>query len=321
MSMRRRISVGTFLAVTLLAWLPCTDAFAQASRTVTGADGRTVEIRDTSRIVTIGGAVTETVFALGHGKSVVAVDQTSTFPAAVRTKPNIGYMRALSAEGVISVVPTLIVAIEGSGPPDVIEILSRAAIPFVLVPEGHDEASVLRKIELIAKVLGEEARGKAITQAIGEDFRAIAAVRERIEEKRNGVFVLTVGSGAPTVGGTKTSADGIFALSGVDNAMKSVTGFKPAVAESTLAAAPEIVVTMIERNHGLDPDSMFALPAFAGTPAARNKRLISIPSYYLSFGPRTAHAARSLAASVYPELAFPALPPRPWTDRDQAGQK
>jgi iron complex transport system substrate-binding protein len=304
----------------LFACVPCADA-AGAARMVTGADGRTTEIRDTSRIVTIGSDVTEIVFALGHGGEVVAVDQTSTFPAAVRAKPNVGYMRALSSEGVIAVAPGLILATAGSGPPNVIEILSRAAIPFVVVPEGHDEQSVLRKIELIARVLGEEERGKAMTNAIAEDFRALQAMRERIGKKRKGIFVFAVGGGTPTVGGSKTAADGIFTLGGVENAMHEITGYKPAVAEATLAAAPDAVITMTERNHSLDADTMFALPAFAGTPAARAKRLVSIPSYYLNFGPRAAHAARNLAAAVYPELGLPALPARPWTNAGTAGEK
>jgi iron complex transport system substrate-binding protein len=78
---------------------------------------------------------------------------------------------------------------------------------------------------------------------------------------------------------------------------------------------------MIDRNHGLDAETMFALPAFAGTPAARAKRLLSIPSYYLNFGPRTAHAAQKLAAQVYPELHLPQLPARPWTNGEQAAAK
>jgi iron complex transport system substrate-binding protein len=302
----------------VFAWLP---GVAAEPRTVAGPDGRTIEIRDASRIVTIGGAVTEIVFALGHGGDVVAVDQTSTYPAAVKSKPNVGYMRALSAEGVISVAPTLILATEGSGPPDVIDILSRAAIPFVVVPEGHDEQAVLRKIELIARVLGEDERGKAMTNAIAEDFRALQEIRHGIEKKRKAVFVFAVGGGTPTVGGSETSVDGVFALGGIDNAMKAMSGYKPAVAEAVLAAAPDVVVTMIERNHGLDAETMFALPAFTGTPAARTKRLVPISSYFLNFGPRTAHAARDLAASVYPELNLPALPVRPWTSAENASGK
>jgi iron complex transport system substrate-binding protein len=190
-----------------------------------------------------------------------------------------------------------------------------------MVPEGHDEQSVIKKIELIARVLGEEERGKAMTQAIAEDFQALKLARQRIEERRKGLFVFAVSGGAPIVGGSNTSADGIFALAGVTNAMERMTGFKPAVAEATLAAAPDVVITMIDRNHGLDAETMFALPAFAGTPAARAKRLLSIPSYYLNFGPRTAHAAQKLAAQVYPELHLPQLPARPWTNGEQAAAK
>ncbi len=81
--------------------------------TVKDASGRSVEIADISRIVSIGGAVTEIVYALGFGEKVVAIDLTSGFPAAVRKLPSIGYMRTLSPEGVMSLTPTIILAIEG----------------------------------------------------------------------------------------------------------------------------------------------------------------------------------------------------------------
>lgn len=306
-------SLRVILATVVVAWLACANTIAAEPRTVTGGDGGKVEARDISRIVTIGSAVTEIAFALGHGEQIVAVDLTSTFPPAARGKPNIGYMRALSAEGVMSLAPTVILATEDSGPPDTIEILSRAGVPLVIVPEGYDEAAVIRKVRLIAEVLGEEKRGAEMIQGIAQDFDALETLRKRITDRRKGIFVFAIGNGAPTVGGSDTSADGILELAGIDNAMKAMNGYKPVVAESTLAAQPEVVVTMIDRNHGLDADAMFALPAFAGTPAAREKRLIPIPSYYLGFGPRTPQAAYKLAAAVYPELSPPPLPTRAWT--------
>lgn len=310
-------------AIATLAWAACTSgiAAAQSDRVVVDARGRVVEIRDTSRIITIGGAVTEIVFVLGHGDQVVGVDQTSTFPPAARKKPNVGYMRALSAEGVLSLAPSLVIATEGSGPPDVIEVLANAAIPFLIIPEGHDEGAVLRKIRLIAQAIGKEDRGAEIVGAIAGDFARVRKMRKRIERPRKATFVLAIGGGTPTVGGAGTSANGIFALSGIENAMKGVSGYKPAVAESSLAAAPEVIVTMLERNHGLEPDAMFALPAFSGTPAAREKRLVAIPSYALTFGPRAAHAARDLAAAVYPELRLPQLAPRAWTNNPVDGER
>lgn len=289
--------------------------------TVKDASGREHEIADVSRIVAIGGAVTEIVYALGFGEQVVAVDITSTFPAAAKSRPSVGYMRTLSPEGVLALAPKIILAIEGSGPQNAVEVLSRASVPFVLVPEGYDEASVLRKVLFIAQALGVPEKGEAMAKQIAEDFAAVAAARTKIASRRSAVFVLAVGNGTPTVAGEHTSAEGIFKLAGIDNAIRGMNGYKPATPEATLAAAPQAVITMVERGHGLGPDVMFALPAFSGTPAARDKRLVPVPSYYLSFGPRTAHAAQMLAASIYPELALPKLPPRPWTEAEPAASR
>lgn len=289
--------------------------------TIKDATGRDIEIANTSRIVTVGGAVTEIVYALGFGDRVIAVDITSSFPADVKAKPSVGYMRTLSPEGVIALAPNIVLAIEGSGPASTIDVLSRASVPFVIVPEGHDEASVLTKVRFVAQALGVPEKGEALAKQIAEDFAGVAAIRAKIATRRKAVFVLAVGNGTPTVAGDHTAAEGIFNLAGIDNAVRGMKGYKPATPEATLAAAPQAIVTMIERNLGLGPDAMFALPAFAGTPAAKNRRLISVPAYYLSFGPRTAHAAQKLAAELYPELSLSQLPPRPWTAAETAGTR
>jgi len=271
------------------------------------------EIGKAERIVSIGGAVTEILYALGLGDRIVAVDQTSTYPAEALEKPQVGYMRALSAEGVLSVTPDLVIAIEGSGPPDVIEILEHASIPFILVPEAHDGAGAVEKIRLIADLLGETEKGDAVIKALAADLHAQEAIRASIPTRRKAIFVLGMASDAPLVGGEGTAADAIFALSGVDNALSGFSGYKPANDEATMAAQPEAVILMAERAHELTPEKVFAAPVFAGTPAARDNRLIALSgSYLLNFGPRTAHAARDLTAAVYPELAIPELPARPW---------
>lgn len=285
---------------------------AEQKREIVDAGGRTHTIGDTSRIITIGGAVTEIVHALGFGDRIVAVDITSTYPESVRNAPSIGYMRALAPEGVISLSPTLILAIEGSGPPDAVTVLARAGVPFVLVPEGYDEAAVLRKVRFVAEVLGVKASGEEVAAAIAEDFASLAKARAAIARRQRAIFVLTIGNGAPTVAGEKTSADGILRLAGVENGISGLNGFKTAAPEAVIAAQPDAIVTMIERGHGLTPEAFFQLPAFNGTPAAKAKRLIPVPSYYLSFGPRAAHAARDLLAAFYPETGIPALPARPW---------
>lgn len=272
-------------------------------------------LADTSRIVTVGGAVTETVYALGLADRIVAVDITSTFPpAALRTKKSVGYMRALSPEGVLSVDPSIIIATEGAGPHDAIAVLRAAAIPFLSVPEARDAAGVAANIRRIAGWLGVPDKGEEVAQAVEADFAALDALRMRIKTRRNAVFVLSAAGNAPMVGGAGSSADALLALAGVDNAMAGVSGFKPAADEAMIAAAPQAIVLMDTGSHPLDAATLSAMPAFAGSPAVAAGRLLQIDgSYALAFGPRAAHAARDIAAAVYPELGLPALPAHPWT--------
>src|SRR5262245_31645671 len=86
--------------------------------TVRDAGGRSVTIRDASRIVSVGGAVTEILYALGLEQRVIAVDTTSLYPPrALAQKPSVGYMRQLSAEGVLALGPSLVLAVRRLGHP------------------------------------------------------------------------------------------------------------------------------------------------------------------------------------------------------------
>ena len=285
---------------------------------LTDATGRTVTVADTSRIVSIGGAVTEILYALGLADRVVARDDTSLYPPQAMEKPSVGYVRALTAEGVLSLSPSLVIAVEGAGPKETIDVLEKASVPFVLVPDDHTAEGVGAKIRLVAAAAGVAQKGEALARTVEEDLASLAAIRARIVNRRKAVFVLGMSGGSATLAGSHTSADAIFTLAGVENALAAMTGFKPASDEAALASNPDAVVIMAERGHALTPEVVFAMPVFADTPAAKAKRLISMSgNYLLGFGPRTAHAARDLAAAVYPELALPALPERPWTGKTE----
>ena len=89
-----------------------------------------------ARILSIGGSVTEIVHALDQGHRLIARDTTSTFPPEVTDLPDVGYARALSPEGVLSVNPSHILAIDDAGPPETIEVLKASGIPFTSVPDA-----------------------------------------------------------------------------------------------------------------------------------------------------------------------------------------
>lgn len=306
--------VAFVFAVIAAATIPCGVAGAQQKFTVTDATGRQVEIKNTSKIVSIGGAVTEILYALGAGDRIVAVDSTSTYPAEATKKPNVGYVRALSPEGVLALAPTLVIAVEEAGPPTAIDVLRNASVPLVLVPQVYDEDGILKKIRMVAEAAGLREAGEKLLLAVKEDFGTLATLRGKIKDRRKAAFVLALGNGSPIVGGGHTTVSGIFRLAGIENAFEKFEGFKPAADEAMIAAQPDAVVMMAERNHATTADTVFAMPAFAATPAAKEKKIVALPGLYLlGFGPRTAHAARDLAAALYPELQLASLPQRPWT--------
>jgi iron complex transport system substrate-binding protein len=256
----------------------------------------------TRRIVSVGGAVTEILYRLGHAGDIVGVDSTSLYPAdALKTKANVGYVRALGAEGVLSLNPSLVVASEGAGPPDALKLIEQAGVTIVRVPDEPSPAGIVKRVEVIAKALGASEQGSALVKEIEAGFAHLTDARAAIKRATRTLFVLSLQNGRPLVGGLGTTADAMLALAGATNAASSLSGWKPLSDEGLIAAAPEAIVMM---NHGpggaaSDP---FAYPAFAATPAANGKRLVVMDSLYLlGFGPRTPDAARDLMAALHPD--------------------
>ncbi|HEY4193548.1 MAG TPA: ABC transporter substrate-binding protein, partial [Mesorhizobium sp.] len=92
-----------------------------------GASENTSVFPAGAKIASIGGSITEIVFALGEQDRLVARDSTSVYPQEAFKLPDVGYMRQLSPEGVLSVDPSGILALQGSGPKEAIDVLKKAS--------------------------------------------------------------------------------------------------------------------------------------------------------------------------------------------------
>ena len=262
------------------------------------------------RIVAVGGVITEVIYALGLQDRIAGVDSTSLFPTeALRDKANIGYVRAVSAEGVLSLKPSLIVAIEGAGPPDAMALLSESGVKLARITDGMSAEGVASKIEAIGAVVGAAEPARRLAEKTRERFDELAVLRGRLPAKRRVLFVLSLQNGRVMVGGRNSSADAIIGHAGGVNVASEIEGYKPMTDEAILAAAPDVILMM--RNGGgraVTPDELFAMPSFSQTPAASHKRLVQMDGLYLlGFGPRTPLAARDLMAAIYPEAVIPAL--------------
>lgn len=261
------------------------------------------------RIVAAGGVVTEILYALGAADRIAGVDATSLHPPeALQAKPNVGYVRQLSAEGVLSLRPSRIIAIEGAGPPDVMRLLADAGVPIATIPEDYSAAGVSARIRAVGAAAGLAEQAGALAADVEGRFARLTALRSGVERPRRVLFVLALRDGRPMVGGRNSGADAIIRLAGAVNAAGGVEGYKPMADEAVIAAMPDVVLMMDRGAHAVKPDDLFQMPAFAATPAAARRALVLMDGLYLlGFGPRTPAAARDLMAAVYPERPVPPL--------------
>lgn len=262
------------------------------------------------RIVVAGGVITEVIYALGLQDRIVGVDSTSQFPAeALKQKANVGYVRALSAEGVLSLKPSLIMAIDGAGPPDAVSLLTESGVKIARIHDGLTPDGVTSKIAAIGAAIGAAAPAERLAAQTRARFDELATLRSGITKKKRVLFLLSLQNGRAMVGGRNSSADGIITLAGGINVADAIEGYKPMTDEAIAAAAPDMVLMMRNSSaHNTTPDELFAMPAFSQTPAATGKRLVHMDGLYLlGFGPRTPMAARDLMAAIYPEAAIPPL--------------
>jgi iron complex transport system substrate-binding protein len=257
---------------------------------------------EAKRLVSLGGSVTEIVVALGAGDRLIARDSTSTYPESIQSLPDVGYVRALSAEGVLALGPDLILAEDGAGPPEAVEVLKAAGIPFVTMPNAPSPDGIVAKIEAVAEALALEPEGAALAQEVKAGLDAAAARAASVPDPKRVLFLLSVQGGRVMAGGAGSSAEGIIELAGGVNAATGFQGYKPMTDEAIIAAAPDVILMMDrEGDLSITDADILAQPALAATPAAKSGRILRMDGMLLlGFGPRTPEAAQKLHDALYP---------------------
>lgn len=258
----------------------------------------TARAEPADRVLSLGGAVTEIVYALGQGERLVARDTTSSFPPEAGALPDVGYVRALSPEGVLSVDPDLVLAIEGSGPPETMEVLRAAGVPLVTIPEGYDAAAVLEKITVVAEALEVPEAGARLAAEVGAALEAALSARPDATPPRV-LFILSMEGGRIMAAGRDTAAAGIIALAGGVNALSGFDGYSQVSDEAVLLADPDVIL-MMDRSgdHAASNAEIIAHPVLGRTRAAEAGAILRQPGLLLlGFGPRTPEVVEALGAA------------------------
>ena len=269
--------------------------------TITDSAKVSVSVKKPSRIITIGSAITEIVFALGEKENVVAIDSTSVAVKGAHGLTNIGYMRALSTEGVLSQNPDLICVSNDSGPTEVLEALRASGVAFALIPHVPTLEGIKTKVTMLGTLLDRTSEAEKLNVDTKTSFEKLAAKIATVKQRPKVLFVLSIADNRIVAGGSDTAADTIIALAGGENIATSFKGYKPMSAEAILASPPDAVLMMNSHN----VTNVFAQTALIASPAAMAGALITMDGpYLLGFGPFTADAATELARKLHPDLVI-----------------
>ena len=293
----------------LLLWLGVFGALASAqSYQVVDARGKAVEVRSGERIVCLDGGTTESLFALGVGEKVVGRDDSSYYPPEAQRLPSVGYQFRLSAEGILSLKPTLVIGREDVRPKGVVEQLERAGVAVVLVPATPSVEGAKAKIRTVAQAVGRVEQGEALVRALERDLLLLKAFQAQHAPKGRlkALFLYLRSPGTTYVCGEGSTPVGVMALAGLDNAAQGIRECKPMTAESVVAARPEVIVVFkkgLESVGGLE--GLLKLPGVAQTPAGEKRKVVTMDDLYLgSFGPRAGRAALDLFRAAYLQEGF-----------------
>jgi iron complex transport system substrate-binding protein len=253
------------------------------------------------RVVCIGGALTEIVYALGAGDRLVGVDTTSVFPSEAQKLPQVGYQRQLSAEGVLAQKPDLVIATADAGPRAVLRQLREAGIRVEIVPIGYSPHAVQDKVRRVAAALGLVRQGQALEKRLDAAWRDLDAQLGTASSRPRVLFILAHAGPALMVAGRETAADAMINLAGGVNALEEMEGYKPLSPEAVIGGAPEVILITGEGLETVGGTAkLWDKPGLAKTPAARSGRVVAMNALYLlGFGPRTPRAVEELARALH----------------------
>jgi iron complex transport system substrate-binding protein len=304
-----KITHALFLFIFCLATLSaCRQSPSnKAGINVNDAEGKGVTISDSSRIVSVGTATTETIYALGLGGRLVGVDNSSSeYLKETSGLPKTGPRTTLSAEGILALNPTLVILPTDAGPPQVVDQLRNSGVTVFALSANYTVEAVKEKVRAIARALGVEAKGAELADSIDRDMSEANALLARTTLKPKVMFIGR-GPNMPngTMSGKGTTVDEMIRLAGGTNPMDSFQGFREMTDEAVINAAPDVILMTersFERSGGVD--GVLKFPGVALTPAGKARHIVAVSDmYFQGFGPSVGRAVRDLIFKLHPELS------------------
>ncbi|QRK83531.1 ABC transporter substrate-binding protein [Pseudomonas granadensis] len=258
------------------------------------------------RWVSAGGALSEWISALGGEAKLVGVDTTSQHPQSLKALPSIGYQRSLSAEGILSLRPDILIGTEEMGPPPVLAQVKAARVRVELFSAQADLPTLTQNLTHLGQLLGAEAQAKQLLQTYQQQLDAQQArvAQAQTAQKAPGVLLLLGHAGGkPLIAGKDTAADWLLQQAGGRN-LATHSGYKPFSVESLASLDPEVLVFADRALSGeAAKTALFKEnPILNSSRAAKAGRVMQLDPTLLvgGLGPRLPAALKTLTDGFYP---------------------
>ncbi len=260
------------------------------------------------RIVCIGQAYNEMIYALGAQANLVGVDYSSTYPPQIKKLPTVGYHRALSAEGILSLHPTIIIHDNNIGPDNVVRQLEALHVPMRTFHAKNDSvAGTQALLREMGAFFHQEKRAEDLCAQMDRQMAAAAAAVKNyhtsprvaiIHFGRASNVYLLVGNGG---GGDASTAGKMVELAGGQMAIQQSGMQRMASPEIVAKSNPEVILMT---EYGFDRlgsmEQAKTLPGVAETDAAKHNRIYRVPEHELMYyGPQTGESIMELAKLIH----------------------
>jgi iron complex transport system substrate-binding protein len=268
------------------------------------AEYEDVEVADVERILPLTGMIAEVVFTLGLGDNVVGRDAAADF-AEAEDLPQVTEGHDISAENVLALEPTVILADTWSGPPEAMEQLQASGIPVVVLEEAWTFDDMYPRFERVAEALGVGERGAELVERTQEQMAQVREEAPPLDQEPTVAFLYLRGTaGVYLLGGPGSGADALLEEVGAVDAGTAIgldQPFTPITSEALIDAQPDVILTM---TGGLESvggaEGLAEIPGIAQTPAGRDQRVVDLPDgVLLNFGPRTPQVVAALAEELH----------------------
>ncbi len=252
------------------------------------------------RIVVAGGSLTELIYAIGAGKRVVGVDETTSYPPETQALPHIGYWKQLSSEGILSLRPDSFITWQDAGPQLVFDQLRAQKVNVITLPRVPATVEQMyANIHTLAKNLNAGMQGDALVNTLRQRLDAVAQSSASKPAPIKAMFILSAGGSAPQVAGKGSVADAIMTLAGAQNVAQHPQ-YRSYSAEALIAANPEVIVVTSQMVDG-DINRLSTVAGLTRTAAWKNQRIVILDqALILGMGPRVADAVETLHRQFWP---------------------